>query len=89
MINDALRRSIAYLCGLLGMALCCLPSEAQGDTEALEQQNLEKAVRCMEILEIELDVDLFGDECVADGHTEHSPRVPDGKEGLLVAVQRP
>ncbi|WP_417450648.1 nuclear transport factor 2 family protein [Kordiimonas sp.] len=51
--------------------------------EALEQENLEKAVRCMEILEVELNVDQFGEQCVAEGHIEHSPRVPDGKEGLL------
>ncbi|WP_020400835.1 nuclear transport factor 2 family protein [Kordiimonas gwangyangensis] len=51
--------------------------------EALEQQNLKKAVRCMEILEVELDVGRFGRECVAEGHIEHAPRVPGGKEGLL------
>ncbi|UTW57412.1 nuclear transport factor 2 family protein [Kordiimonas sp. SCSIO 12603] len=51
--------------------------------EALEQKNLEKAVYCMKVLEVDLDVDRFGRECVADVHIEHAPHVPDGKEGLL------
>jgi predicted SnoaL-like aldol condensation-catalyzing enzyme len=76
---------------LSGLAAITLSAAALADMsdadilaqEAMEQANLKKAVRCMEILEVELDVDRFGKECVAEGHIEHAPRVPDGKEGLL------
>ncbi len=51
--------------------------------EAIEKANLEKAVYCMEVLEVDLDAGRFGEECVADIHIEHAPHVPDGKEALL------
>lgn len=60
----------------------CAHTEYSGQ-EALEAANLEKAVYCMNVLEVDLDVDRFGRECVAEGHIEHAPHVPDGKEGLL------
>ncbi len=74
------------LCGV--MALTGAAAAGQSDAEivaqeALEQANLQKAVWCMETLEVKLDVDTFGKECVAEGHIEHAPRVPDGKEGLI------
>lgn len=53
------------------------------EQEALEQANLEKAVYCMEVLEVDLDVARFGEECVADIHIEHAAHVPDGRDGLL------
>lgn len=51
--------------------------------EALEQANLKKAIYCMEVIEVKLDVDTFGEECVAEGYIQHSQHVPDGKGGLL------
>lgn len=83
-----MRHTFIYcLCGVLGLALGLALRSSSSATEDIvvvrEEENLRKAVRCMEILEIDLDVDLFGEECVADGHREHSPRVPDGKDGLL------
>lgn len=51
--------------------------------EAMEQANLEKAIYCMEVIEVELDVDTFGEQCVAEGYIQHSQHVPDGKDGLL------
>lgn len=68
---------------LSGAALATMSDADILAQEAREQENLNKAVRCMEILEVELDVDRFGEECIAEGHIEHNPRVPDGKEGLL------
>ncbi len=58
----------------------------QGDAvqqEALEKANLAKAIYCMEVIEVNLDVDTFGEECVAEGYIQHSQHVPDGKDGLL------
>lgn len=77
-----------YLSGFLALFLTGSAFASMSDAdilaqEALEQENLKKAVRCMEILEVDLNVDRFGEECVAEGHIEHSPHVPDGKEGLL------
>lgn len=59
---------------------CQSPLAAQ---ETLEAANLAKAIQCMEIVEVDLDVARFGDECVAEGYIQHSPHVPDGKDGLL------
>lgn len=71
----------------LTVALNAIPAAATDAEiiaqEALEQKNLEKAVYCMKVLEVDLDVERFGRECVADIHIEHAPHVPDGKEGLL------
>lgn len=50
---------------------------------AREEANLAKAILCMKIMEVDLDVDRFGDECIAEGHIEHAPHVPDGKDGLI------
>lgn len=58
----------------------------QGDAtrqEELERSNLQKAIYCMEVIEVALDVDTFGEECVAEGYIQHSQHVPDGKSGLL------
>ncbi len=76
------------LSGFVALVLSSTALAAMSDAdilaqEALEQENLKKAVRCMEILEVDLNVNRFGEECVAEGHIEHSPRVPDGKQGLL------
>lgn len=51
--------------------------------EAREQANLEKAVYCMEVLEVEFDLEAAGRECFGDTYIQHSPHVPDGKEGVL------
>lgn len=64
--------------GLLGA--CQSPAAIE---TAREEANLAKAILCMEIMEVELDVERFGEECVAEGHIEHAPHVPDGKEGLV------
>ncbi len=69
--------------GLSGAAFAKMSDADILARETIEQENLRKAVRCMEILEVELNVEQFGEECVAEGHIEHSPRVPDGKDGLL------
>ena len=76
------------LSGFVALVLSSTALAAMSDAdilaqETLEQENLKKAVRCMEILEVDLNVNRFGEECVAEGHIEHSPRVPDGKQGLL------
>lgn len=50
---------------------------------ALERANLKKAVWCMELLEIELDLETAARECFAERYVQHSPHVPDGRDGVL------
>ena len=70
----------AAFAGLSLLGACQSPAAIEN---AKEEANLAKAILCMEIIEVDLDVDRFGEECVADGHIEHAPHVPDGKEGLV------
>ena len=51
--------------------------------EALEKANLKKAIYCMEVLEVKFDLETAGRECFGDTYIQHSPHVPDGKEGVL------
>ncbi len=51
--------------------------------EALEQANLKKAIYCMEVLEVELDIEKAGRECFGPVYIQHTSHVPDGKEGVL------
>jgi len=88
-MNSFAARSVkifVYSAIALGLISGALANTSDADIlarEALEQENLKKAVWCMEILEVDLNVDQFAEECVAEGHIEHSPRVPDGKDGLI------
>ncbi len=50
---------------------------------ALEQSNLEKAIYCMELLEVQLDLDTADKECFAETYIQHSPHVPDGREAVI------
>lgn len=50
---------------------------------ALETDNLNKAIYCMETLEIELDLETADRECFADTYIQHAPHVPDGRDGVL------
>ncbi|WP_417456277.1 nuclear transport factor 2 family protein [Kordiimonas sp.] len=70
----------AAIIATMATALPCYADSAQ---EALEQANLEKAVYCMEVLEVEFDLETAGQECFGDTYIQHSPHVPDGKEGVL------
>ena len=50
---------------------------------ALEETNLKKAVYCMELLEIELDVETADRECFTKTYIQHAPHVPDGRNAVI------
>jgi len=58
--------------------------QSGGDAQsALEEANLTKAVYCMELLEIKLDVETADRECFAKTYIQHSPHVPDGRDAVV------
>lgn len=65
---------------LAALGACATAPSAQGQLEAA---NLEKAIWCMNVIEVELDLDTAARECIADGYIQHSQHVPDGKDGFL------
>ena len=65
---------------MLVLGACQTGDSAQA---ALEKANLEKAVYCMEVLEIELDLETAANECFAERYIQHAPHVPDGREAVL------
>lgn len=63
---------------------CSVGSKASNELQHdLEAANLKKAIYCMELLEVKLDVDTAESECFGDTYTQHSPHVADGKEIVL------
>ncbi|MEM1176676.1 MAG: nuclear transport factor 2 family protein, partial [Pseudomonadota bacterium] len=72
------------LIGLLAAASLVVGCESGLTAQReLEQANLEKAVYCMELLEVELDLETATRECFGDSYIQHSPHVPDGLEAVL------
>ncbi len=72
-------------------AMLCSVHELKSSTaesESLEAANLKKAIHCMELLEIEKDIDAFCVECLGENHIEHTPWFPDGKEALVDIFKR-
>lgn len=55
----------------------------------VEQENLDKAIYCMEILESRNDlkpaqrINILREECYSDNFVEHSPHISGGREGLF------
>lgn len=67
-------------------------SQAEMDVSAVhgtanEQHNLERAIYCMELLEVYHDIDLAETDCFAEIYIQHTPRFPDGKEAVLEALR--
>jgi hypothetical protein len=75
--KPSLARRAAFALGFSILLAGCQTSALSA--ASLEDANLKKAVRCMEITEIDLDIDTFGDQCVGENYIQHSPHVPDGK----------
>ena len=73
-------RRMPACCAALLLAACQPGVDPQ---RALEQSNLEKAIYCMELLELHLDLDTAEGQCFADTYTQHSPHVPDGREAVI------
>lgn len=51
--------------------------------ESLEEANLKKAVYCMELLEITLDIETANRECFAERYIQHVPHVADGRDAVV------
>lgn len=68
----------------MGIAFILCACQAAGDSrEVLEQANLEKAIYCMELLEITFDIETADRECFAPTYIQHSPHVPDGRDAVI------
>jgi predicted SnoaL-like aldol condensation-catalyzing enzyme len=65
---------------MLTLVACQSGDDAQN---VLEESNLKKAVYCMELLEIKLDVETADRECFAKSYIQHSPHVPDGRDAVV------
>jgi predicted SnoaL-like aldol condensation-catalyzing enzyme len=63
------------------MLVAC--TTAGADREALEEANLKKAVHCMEVLEVDFDLETAARDCFGETYIQHSSHVPDGREGVL------
>ena len=71
--------SAAFLV-VLTLVACQSGDDAQN---VLEESNLKKAVYCMELLEIKLDVETADRECFAKSYVQHAPHVPDGRDAVV------
>ena len=71
--------SAAFL-SVFTLVACQSGNDAQ---EALEETNLKKAVYCMTLLEIKLDVETAERECFAGSYVQHAPHVPDGRDAVV------
>ena len=65
---------------MLTLVACQSGDDAQN---VLEESNLKKAVYCMELLEIMLDVETADRECFAKSYVQHAPHVPDGRDAVV------
>ncbi len=74
------RYNLAVLLATLALVACRSGGDAQN---LLEASNLEKAVYCMELLEIEFDVETADRECFGETYIQHAPHVPDGREAVI------
>ena len=75
-----LRRRLPAYSTMFLLAACQPGVDPQ---RALEQSNLAKAIYCMELLEVHLDLETAEGECFADTYVQHSPHVPDGREAVI------
>lgn len=66
----------------------CQSASPQPSMSEFEMANLDKAVHCMELLELHHDLERAGRECFADDYIQHHPRFPNGKEAVLEALAR-
>jgi len=75
-----LRISALGLISALILGACQTGDDSQ---RAMEQANLEKAIYCMELLEIKLDLETADRDCFAETYIQHSPHVPDGRDAVI------
>ena len=75
---------------IIGMSMIagCQASIPEPSKTEIEMANLDKAIHCMELLELHHDLETAGRECFADEYIQHHPRFPNGKEAVLEAFAR-
>ena len=78
--NRILENASAAFVVALALGACQSGADSQ---RAMEQANLEKAIYCMELLEIHLDLETAERECFAETYIQHSPHVPDGRDAVI------
>ncbi len=77
-------KTLVYASAAIVVALALGACQSAYDSQrALEQANLEKAIYCMELLEIHLDLDTAERDCFAETYIQHSPHVPDGRDAVI------
>jgi predicted SnoaL-like aldol condensation-catalyzing enzyme len=78
---------IKYLiCGTAMLITMLLLGACQGEKDpqtALEEENLKKAVYCMDLLENQKDLVASRHECFAEMYIQHTPWIPDGRDAVL------
>jgi len=79
----------AVVSGLMAISFTFVSQATEKTDSALERQNLNKAIYCMEILESRNDlkpeqrIGILRDECYSEDFIEHSPHIIGGREGLF------
>ena len=73
-----------FLLAASWVALFLVACQSGDDAQnGLEASNLEKAIYCMELLEIKLDVETADRECFGESYIQHAPHVPDGRDAVI------
>jgi predicted SnoaL-like aldol condensation-catalyzing enzyme len=74
------------ICGTTILITALALGACQGDKDpqtALEEENLKKALYCMDLLENQQDLVASRRECFAETYIQHTPWVPDGRDAVL------
>lgn len=78
------RKVFDNILGVLLVMLALVACQSSDDAQhVLEESNLRKAVYCMELLEIKLDVETADRECFGESYVQHAPHVPDGRDAVI------
>ena len=78
------KKATKYISAAFFAAFTLVACQSGNDAqEALEETNLKKAVYCMELLEIKLDIETADRECFASSYVQHVPHVSDGRDAVV------
>jgi len=79
-----------FICATTMLTTMLLLGACQGPKDpqtALEQENLKKAIYCMDLLENKKDLVASRSECFGEVYIQHTPRFPDGRDAVLSAFE--
>ena len=74
------------ICGTTVLITALALGACQGDKDpqtALEEENLKKAIYCMDLLENQQDLVASRRECFAETYIQHTPWIADGRDAVL------